>query len=746
MTASLLAPGHTLRGRYHILRSLAQGGFGATFLAEDRDRPKRPICVVKLLKPQTTDAETLATARRLFETEAKILDELGQHPQIPQLLAYFEEGQEFYLVEEYIEGQSLWEELQQLSPCPPAGAIALVQEILELLVFVHEHQVIHRDLNPSNLIRRQADQKLCLIDFGAVKQVTHQFATTSGRPTIAIGTQGYMPLEQIQGYPRYCSDLYAAGMIAITALTGTAPDKIPLDAQTGEVQWQDQVEISAEVRHFLSKMVHHNWRDRFGTATEAQQALLPLAAQGTQSPQTSTRVLSPVTGSIQHIKQTAIAPLNYLSTVVSQQYQRLSVNHQAIKAALLGVGLAALVGTGLGVHAGWRWWSERQALMAQYEQAQLSQSQNQLEQALAQYQEILQTVPDHEGALLGKAQVLQALERFDAALGAYDQLLEVNPRRWEAWWSKGKIASDRQQDDQALTFLDRAIQEDARQAVVWETKARLHLRREETDAALSSLDAFLRLDSQQVWAWFEKGWIHHNRAEYNAAIAAYQQALKLDDRNADIWYQQGNSYSKLQRYRDAKNAYVRVVELEPDRAPAWYSLGMAQENLRNYTEAQDAFANVTRLEPNNDRAWYHLAWNAEQNGDRPTAIDAYQRVVALNSDDRPSWRSLGNLLYDSENYTEAIAAYENTLRLDDADGDIWARLGNAYKATGQYQTAINAYDEALQYKPNDPDILGDRQDAQERLQWEQAQDDFKEGADSLKKVLRDTLREIVPWL
>lgn len=148
MTASLLAPGHTLRGRYHILRSLAQGGFGATFLAEDRDRPKRPICVVKLLKPQTTDAETLATARRLFETEAKILDELGQHPQIPQLLAYFEEGQEFYLVEEYIEGQSLWEELQRLSPCPPAGAIALVQEILELLVFVHEHQVIHRDLNP----------------------------------------------------------------------------------------------------------------------------------------------------------------------------------------------------------------------------------------------------------------------------------------------------------------------------------------------------------------------------------------------------------------------------------------------------------------------------------------------------------------------------------------------------------------------------------------------------------------------
>ncbi len=742
MTASLLAPGKVLRGRYQILRELAQGGFGATFLAEDQDLPKRPICVVKLLKPQTTDATTLATARRLFETEAKILDELGQHPQIPQLFAYFEEGQDFYLVEEYIEGESFWAELQNRPPFTPEEAIALLQEILGLLTFIHSHQVIHRDLNPSNLIRRQTDQKLCLIDFGAVKQVTTQFVSTSGRATVAIGTQGYFPSEQAQGRPQFSSDIYAAGMIAIEALTGRSPHSLPTDPKTGEVQWQDLVDIPKDLAQILQKMVRHDFRERFTKAQAVQQALQEL------NPTQPGTAIAQAVSQIRQLPQTAIArPLSRVSTAISQQYQRLNPNReQIVKAALLGLGLTALVSLGLGANVGLRWWSARQALLAQYEEAQVLQAENQYEAALAQYGQVLRTDPKHQGALLGKAQVLQALGRLDEAIQAYDDLLEINERRWEAWWGKGRIAGDRRQYDQALGFLDRAIEVNSRQAPVWETKVRIHLAQGETSAALSSLDSFLDLDRQQVWAWFEKGLIHHGREEYGEAIAAYQQAIRLDDQNADLWYQQGNSYSKLQRHRNARDAYRRVVDLKPDYAAAWYSLGMTQNQLRNYPAAQDAFVNVTRLEPNNDRAWYHLAWNAENNEDYPTAIAAYQRTVALKSDDRPSWRNLGNLLYSAENYPEAIAAYENALRLDDADGDTWARLGRAYQILGQYEVAIAAYDQALQYRPNDEQILDDRQVAEEQLQREQAQENAEEGAENLKKLLRDTLREIVPWL
>ena len=142
----------TIGGRYKIIRTLGGGGFGETFVAEDLQLPDRMQCVVKQLKPQSNNPFVLQTARRLFETEAKVLHMLGKHSQIPQLLAHFEENQEFYLVQELIVGNSLAEELTQ--PMPEPYAIALLLDILPILEFVHQQNVIHRDLKPANLIRR----------------------------------------------------------------------------------------------------------------------------------------------------------------------------------------------------------------------------------------------------------------------------------------------------------------------------------------------------------------------------------------------------------------------------------------------------------------------------------------------------------------------------------------------------------------------------------------------------------------
>ncbi|MGH2413900.1 MAG: protein kinase domain-containing protein, partial [Microcystaceae cyanobacterium] len=156
-----VSPGKTLNGRYQIISQLGQGGFGKTFLAEDRHLPGFPQCVVKQFKPQETDPDTLQTARRLFNTEAEILYQLGTHPQIPQLFAYFEENQEFYLVQEYIEGHDLEQEI----PLVPGAknedeVVRILQQILEILAFVHQQKVIHRDVNPHNIIRRNVDSIL----------------------------------------------------------------------------------------------------------------------------------------------------------------------------------------------------------------------------------------------------------------------------------------------------------------------------------------------------------------------------------------------------------------------------------------------------------------------------------------------------------------------------------------------------------------------------------------------------------
>jgi len=270
-----------LRNRYKIICSIASGGFGETYLAKDLDLPGHPQCVVKQLKPQSSKPGILNTARRLFETEAQTLYLLGEHSQIPRLLAHFEENNEFYLVQEFIDGWDLRQELISESYGDEIKVINLLQDLLKILDFVHDHNVIHRDIKPSNLMRRNQDQKLVLIDFGAVKKIMLETANSEAviPSSIAIGTSGYMPPEQTQGKPRFCSDIYAVGMLAIQALTGVLPHQLPENPQTHEIQWrslllknntQTQLPLLYDI---LDKMVRYDFRDRYQTVTEVLQDL-----------------------------------------------------------------------------------------------------------------------------------------------------------------------------------------------------------------------------------------------------------------------------------------------------------------------------------------------------------------------------------------------------------------------------------------------------------------------------------------
>jgi serine/threonine-protein kinase len=270
--------GKLLDRRYQVTQVLGAGGFGRTYLAQDTRRPGNPICVVKQLKPATSDPNFLEAARRLFNSEAETLEQLGNHSHIPRLLAYFEEDQEFYLVQEFIEGHTLSQELQPGQRWEESRVIELLQEVLSILEFVHQHGVIHRDIKPDNIIRRKSDNKLVLVDFGAVKQIRTQLASVYGQAnnTIAIGTPGYMASEQALGQPRPSSDIYALGIIGIQALTGLPPISFQEDLSTGEILWQHLVQVSRGLETVLSKMVRYHFKDRYQSAAEALEALQQL--------------------------------------------------------------------------------------------------------------------------------------------------------------------------------------------------------------------------------------------------------------------------------------------------------------------------------------------------------------------------------------------------------------------------------------------------------------------------------------
>jgi serine/threonine-protein kinase len=270
--------GQLLDGRYELAKALSSGSFGKTYLARDTKRPGHPICVVKQLQPTKSEPQILPVARRLFNTEAETLEQLGTHSQIPQLFAYFEWNGEFYLVQEYMAGHLLSEELVPGQPLPEERVFKILLELLEVLEFVHRHNVIHRDICPRNIIRHERDGKLVLIDFGAVKQVT-----TQTNPTIIIGTHGYMPVEQALGNPRLSSDVYAVGMLGIQALTGISPVKLPKDPQNLELLWRDKAQVSRGLANVLDKMVRHDFNERYPSAKEALQALAALRGRGSSA-------------------------------------------------------------------------------------------------------------------------------------------------------------------------------------------------------------------------------------------------------------------------------------------------------------------------------------------------------------------------------------------------------------------------------------------------------------------------------
>lgn len=270
----LAVSGKILDGRYKIVKVLGSGGFSETYIAEDIKMPDNPLCVVKQLQPVNNKPEQLAVARRLFTSEAQTLQKLGNYTQIPQLLAYFEEEEEFYLVQEYILGHALSQELPPGRCLDETAVIHILQDLLQTLSFVHQNNVIHRDIKPSNIIRRHSDGQLVLIDFGAVKEVTTQLLdnTEQSAFTIGIGTKGYAPSEQCYGRPQYNSDIYAVGMIGIRALTGMAPHEIARDAN-GELIWMDKTNVSYSLVEILNKMVHEDYHQRYQSASEVLKAL-----------------------------------------------------------------------------------------------------------------------------------------------------------------------------------------------------------------------------------------------------------------------------------------------------------------------------------------------------------------------------------------------------------------------------------------------------------------------------------------
>lgn len=749
--------GKTLGGRYQITHHLGGGGFGQTYLAEDLHLPGKPTCVVKQFKPNLEDPRAFQAAQRLFDVEAQTLYALGSHDQIPQLFAHFEESSNFFLVQEFIEGDVLNFELQQKKRYSEAEIISLLQDVLTVLEFVHAQNVIHRDIKPSNLIRRRRDQRLVLIDFGAVKQIgvpLEQLEDNRATITIAVGSSGYMPNEQIAGKPRFSSDIYAVGMLVIQCLTGVYPKKLVEDPITSEIVWRDQIQVSVELANIIDQMVRYDFRQRFLTAKEALAALHGLTqVAATPMPVTPKRVA---------LNDSYLAWLERGDELFQRQrYREAVIAYERVLQANADEYVA---------------WFKRGICL---------ENLSRFDEAATAYDRVVQLQPGDYLAWYRRGNVLAQLHQFAAALESYNRVLEIQPDNYWAWHDQGKVLENMRQLDGAIAAYDRAVQLKPDFSLAVESRKRVlsQLRRvddlfhlQHYDEALISCDRAIQLNSKDSLAWLMRGMALDNLHRYDEAIAAYDQVVAIQPDDHVAWFKRGNTLEKLQQFEAAIASYYRVVQLQPDNHWAWHDRGRLSEQLGHVEAAMAAYERASQVRPDFQPAMegrkrlLHQLQNqsapgletAESNiteimqqeqleqpaqlttlSETSTTINllpgpnvveqhlplAIPELEAEEGEtiigclsvgksvaaplasspkppvrDYPYWLNHGRGLEKLQRYSEVLAACDRAHQLRRDQPESWRLRGNALCALNRYREAHAAYEQALQLDPNNAEL------------------------------------------
>ncbi|WP_416674788.1 protein kinase domain-containing protein [Egbenema bharatensis] len=653
-----------LGGRYKLIEQLGAGGFGETFLAEDCHLPGHPRCVIKRLKPQVSSMGGLKTAKRLFDTEANVLYLLGEHDQIPRLLAHFEHNEEFYLAQELIEGQPLDRELVKDQPWPEEQVVAFLYDLLHVLTFVHQQGVIHRDIKPQNLIRRRHDNRIVLIDFGAVKQASIQLADPNSGPTrtISIGTQGYMPNEQVAGSPRFSSDLYAVGKIAIQALTGVSPRHLQEDPHTGEVMWRHLApQASAELVEFLETMVRYDFRARYPTAIEALSQLKQLPVQPSAAAVLPSNPVcdTPDRPPLRHKSPPNADPLEANHPLVVNQ---LAVN-QTIAATDPFSQVAPTSASAISTTAIWQSGAESSAppleeleipdatavetavesdiseppIPAEVPQAKVTT------EATAASQVATQAVIPAPRPQTASGLTSDRLERTAwryllipmtgiAAIGLLIALFRPAPiappppeaavtdsstpdpqappaspspdpaAQMAALLTQANDLREARQFLQALEQYDRAIALDnSNPEAQWGRCYSLN-RLNRLDEAIVACDAALAVKPDYPEALWSKGYALDLQNNPAAALPFYEQAIALKPDFAEAWSNKGTALFYLSRPEESLAALNKATELDPTLAEAWNNRGAVLWNLRRFDEAAQSVDRALQLQPDHQDA------------------------------------------------------------------------------------------------------------------------------------------------
>jgi eukaryotic-like serine/threonine-protein kinase len=745
-------------GRYKLIQELGKGRWSKTYLAEDLAMPNYSLCVVKQFQIEKAHRSNWQEAKNYLSVQAVIWQTLGSHPQITQLLACFEENDSYYLVQKYVEGQTISQRLAEKLRLGEKQIIALLQDTLLILAAIHKQGVIHRALKPSNLVIRKSDRRIVLIDFGIINAITERLITQINSTKLMTEENDYYPSEQIVGNYTASADIYALGMMAIQAFTETEPHLLPFNPSVKTLFAQSNTKIDSKLVKIIDRMTNIDPESGYNSAKQVLEDL-----QRIGSPVTRASTITLVQSGATQIPSTAPTTITDNITRIKARDKTPKIKPKYIIGGILGFFL--LLGA---------WELLFPTLRPLYYQDRGNKLRTEDPKlSLSKFQKAIDINPNRASAWIGRGHALYDLERYRAALAAYDRASQLQLNNAASWQGRGEVLYRLERFEAAVTAFDRALQIAPNDAQILNRKGRALYKLERYQEALAIQEQALKIEPNYIKALNDRGIALIGLGKYQEALNAFEQAQAYEPLDPELWqnkalalqylnrpqealrlYQEAvaaydrqvtenprnitaildkaNAQGKLQQYDQALAIYEQAILVNSESHLAWLGKGNTLFTLRRYQPALEAFDRALQLQPNSYLTW-HNRGSLLQDGlrDLPKAIASYEKSVEINPNFYHAWRDRGFALTQVQNYEGAIESFKKALSIQPNDYKSWVGRGIALSSLNRTDEAIASFDRAAEIQPNDPFVWMNRGAA---LEINQKYDEACDAYRQVKKI------------
>ena len=676
--------GQLLDRRYRIIKVTDSSEVGKTYLAADTHRPGYPQCTVREMRLPGTSSQTPELVKVIFQRNAEIIEKLGKHDKIPELLAYFEENQSLYLIEEFIAGTPLSQELKPGEPWAEDKVIALLSEILEILVFIHEKGFIHRRIQPDRAIRRESDGKFVLVDFSLDKEINPEVANCNllaqtspnsvkrqeAKKQDLGSLELYVPIEQSMGKPRYNSDIYALGTIAQLAVTGLSPKKLSaLKNNKSEIPWRNQATCSPALADIIDRMVRPDCEERYQEAAEVLADLKQIAVKWDVEPPPATIIMDAMSKpsrqrQIRLLLLAATASALILTALIIYLWQSQSPGRAK---ELLARGSAkAQKGDKTGALADYT-----QAIAINpsdaetyYKRANTRYDMGATEQAIQDYTQAIKVDPGHSKAIYNRG--LARLESGDkrGAVEDFTQVVRLNPSDGEAYSQRGLAYYDLGDYRTAIEDYTQAIRLKPNDATAYSNRGLARAAYGDKTGAMADFTQAIQMSPKQAGVYYSRGRSRFNLADYQGAMEDYSKAIELEPELADAYTNRCSTYLNLASYDKAIADCTQAIRLDPKDEAAYNNRCIAYLNLKQFQKASEDCSLTIGLNGNNAKAYSNRGLARSASGDKQGAVEDFTQAIRLNPSDAVAYSNRGSIYSELKNYPLAVEDFAQSLRLN----------------------------------------------------------------------------------